>query len=185
MATVFSHAIAAAALGAAATAPKKISARFWILSVICSALPDADVAGFYFGVRYGSMFGHRGFTHSLFFAVLLGCLVALSFFRQHTQGAQRVGLIIYFALVTASHTLLDAMTDGGLGVALFAPFDETRYFLPWRPIEVSPIGPAFFSPRGMEVIVSEIVWIWTPSLVLILAVWSYRHLRRRFSDRSD
>ena len=40
------------------------------------------------------------------------------------------------------------MIDGGLGCALFWPFDLTRYFAPWRPIPVAPIGMDFFSPHG-------------------------------------
>ena len=178
MATIFSHAVAAVAIGKACT-PNKMAWRFWALTVLCSILPDIDVIGFAFGIRYGDLFGHRGITHSLFFALLLGCAVVLLFFKEGAQSISKSGLIAYFALVTASHPLLDAMTNGGLGVAFFAPFDATRYFLPWRPIEVSPIGMDFFSPRGMEVLMSEIVWIWLPSLALILAVWLYRHLAQR------
>ena len=60
---------------------------------------------------------------------------------------------LYFFLATASHGLLDAMTDGGLGVAFFSPFDNRRYFLPWTPIRVSPIGiEPFFTARGLEVL---------------------------------
>jgi inner membrane protein len=74
----------------------------------------------------------------------------------------------YFFLATASHGLLDAMTDGGLGVAFFAPFDNHRYFLPWTPIRVSPIGIGrFFTSRWLAVIRREILWIWVPVVVLI------------------
>ena len=45
----------------------------------------------------------------------------------------------------ASHGVLDALTDGGPGVAFLAPFDDTRYFFPWRPIRVSPLWRGFFS----------------------------------------
>ena len=45
---------------------------------------------------------------------------------------------MFLFLAIASHGLLDAFTDGGLGVAFFAPFDSTRYFFPVTPIEVSP-----------------------------------------------
>jgi inner membrane protein len=84
---------------------------------------------------------------------------------------------MYFFLATASHGFLDAMTDGGLGVAFFSPFNNTRYFLPWRPIRVSPIGVTrFFSHRGLEVIRSELLWIWLPSALLIVSAWI---LRRR------
>src|SRR5262245_62425304 len=58
--------------------------------------------------------------------------------------------------VLASHGLLDTLTDGGLGAALFWPFDLTRYFAPWRPIPVSPIGLAFLSPYGLSVAATEL-----------------------------
>src|SRR6267378_8050335 len=56
------------------------------------------------------------------------------------------GLWRFFFLATASHGLLDAMTNGGLGVAFFAPFCDTRYFLPWQPIVVSPA----IDPRALR-----------------------------------
>jgi inner membrane protein len=83
-------------------------------------------------------------------------------------------LCAYFFAVTASHGLLDAVTNGGLGIAFFAPFDGTRYFLPWRPVEVSPIGlAAFFTARGLEVLKSEFVWIWIPASVIFLGAWLF------------
>ena len=79
--------------------------------------------------------------------------------------------------MTASHGFLDAMTDGGLGVAFYSPFNNTRYFLPWTPIRVSPIGVSrFFTGRGLAVIQSELLWIWLPSAFLIISFWI---LRRR------
>ena len=87
-----------------------------------------------------------------------------SLFRAVERGSRRWWqLITYFFIVTASHGILDAMTDGGLGVAFLAPFDNSRYFFPWRPVMVSPIGVApFFSRYGLNVLLSEIVWIWEP-----------------------
>ena len=62
----------------------------------------------------------------------------------------------------------DAMTTGGLGVAFFSPFDNSRYFFPWRPIKVSPIGIGkFFTMRGIQVLKSELLWIGLPSIVFI------------------
>jgi inner membrane protein len=63
------------------------------------------------------------------------------------------------------------MTTGGLGVAFFSPFENSRYFLPYRPIKVSPMGfQKFFSEWGLEVIKSEIIWIGIPLLVLLLSI---------------
>jgi len=79
---------------------------------------------------------------------------------------------VYFFLATASHGLLDAMTDGGLGVGFFAPFDNHRYFLPCPPSRVSPTGVGrFFTDRGLAVLQSELLWIWLPAMLLALSVW--------------
>lgn len=78
MATIISHSIAALALGKA-FAPRNPSLKFWFLTALCPVLPDLDVIGFAFGIRYSEMLGHRGITHSLPFALALGILVALLF----------------------------------------------------------------------------------------------------------
>ena len=178
MPTVFSHGIAALAVGQA-VAPSGMPSKFWVATAVCAALPDLDVVSFAFGVRYGDMFGHRGITHSFSFAALLGFVVVLVWFRELPIFSTRwLLLVTYFFVVTASHAVLDAFTNGGLGVAFFAPFTGERYFFPWRPIEVSPIGiNAFISGRGVSVLLSEIKWIWLPSGVVALVGWL---LHRRF-----
>jgi inner membrane protein len=171
MASVFSHAVAAVGIGACFYRPGTPK-RVWVAGALCSVIPDLDVIGFRFGIRYGDFWGHRGFTHSILFAALLATLVVLAAFRQGIPGLGRFALWTYFFLATASHGLLDAMTDGGLGVAFFSPFNNTRYFLPWTPIRVSPIGISrFFSHRGLEVLQSELLWIWLPAALLILVAW--------------
>jgi inner membrane protein len=174
MASVFSHAVAALGIGACFYRPG-IPKRVWVAGALCSVMPDLDVIGFHFGVHYGDFWGHRGFTHSLLFAALLASFVVLLAFRQALPGLGRFVLWIYLFLATASHGLLDAMTDGGLGVAFFSPFKNTRYFLPWTPIRVSPIGiTRFFSRRGLEVVQSELLWIWFPAALLIFAAFLIR-----------
>jgi inner membrane protein len=179
MPTVFSHSIAALALGHA-VAPAGMPAKFWIASAVCAALPDLDVLSFAFGIRYTHMFGHRGITHSFSFALLLGVVVVLLCFREvPILSGHWLLLASYFFVITSSHALLDALTNGGLGVALLAPFTNNRYFFPWRPIEVSPIGlQSFLNQRGLNVLLSEIRWIWLPSGVIVAAAW---FLRRRFN----
>jgi inner membrane protein len=128
-----------------------------------SLLPDVDVIGFAFGIQYGDPWGHRGATHSLLFAVAVGTVVGLAapLFRRPA-----VRTAVLASLVLASHAVLDTMTDGGLGCALFWPFDLTRYFAPWRPIPVAPIGLAFFSGGGL-VALTELV-LFGPALVFAL-----------------
>jgi inner membrane protein len=175
MASAFSHAIAAAALGSAfRTSP--MPARFWVLGMTCAVIPDADVIAFAFGIPYEHVLGHRGLSHSLLFAAVLATAVVVTAFRSAEWSMLRGRLWWYFLLATVSHGVLDAMTTGGLGVAFFAPFHDARYFFPFRPILVSPIGVGrFFSQRGLAVIGSEMVWIWGPALVLAVVA----SIRRR------
>lgn len=169
MASAFTHAIASVAIGKISFF-KKVDWKFWILGMFCAVVPDADAIGFKLGVAYESVWGHRGITHSFFFAALLSLVVISIFYSFEKFFSKRwFALFIFFFLATASHPILDAMTTGGLGVAFFAPFDNTRYFFPFRPIQVSPIGIAsFFSEWGWRVLKSEFVWVWIPSIVILV-----------------
>lgn len=178
MPSTFSHAVAAVALGRAYTS-RRLPLRFWIISVACALVPDLDVMCKRFGIDYGDMLGHRGVTHSLLFAAILSGLIVLIAFRKPIEGISRRALFAIFFLATASHGVLDAMVDGTLGVAFFAPFSAERYFLPFRPIVSSPIGLDFFGYAGALVLMNEFIWLWVPSLIVIFAPW----LRSRFSSR--
>ena len=174
MASSISHPVAALSIGACFYRPG-VPKRVWAIGAASAVLPDLDVIGFRFGIRYGDFWGHRGITHSLFFAALVATAVAIIGFRRGTRELSPLRLWTYLFLAMASHGFLDAMTDGGLGVAFFAPFDNHRYFFPWRPIRVSPIGVGrFFGERGLVVLRSELLWIWIPAIVLALAAWSIR-----------
>jgi len=133
-----------------------------------SLLPDSDVVGFALGVSYGDPWGHRGATHSLIAAVV-GSVAAGLAARATRRPAIRTSVVA--ALVLVSHGLLDSLTDGGLGVALLWPFDLTRYFAPWQPIPVAPIGLDFFSAYGLTVSLTELV------LFAPLLVWALRPRR--------
>ncbi|MEQ9443419.1 MAG: metal-dependent hydrolase [Cyclobacteriaceae bacterium] len=182
MASAFGHAFAAFALGTGFPKPL-VNWKFWTLGMVCAILPDADVLGLSFGIPYGSFWGHRGFTHSWLFSLLIGVLVTRLFYR--TKPGMRVSLILiaYFTLCTASHSVLDALTSGGMGVAFFSPWDNTRYFLPGQPIQVSPIGIRnFFTERGIRVILSELVWIGIPGLLLMGCSGLVRMIRKRKTE---
>ncbi|GAB4187165.1 MAG: metal-dependent hydrolase [Calditrichia bacterium] len=148
---------------------KKDRLKRLVLSVMCSVLPDADTIGLRLGVPYESFFGHRGFFHSLPFAGIVALIVIVLFFRKDTiSWVRKLYLWGYFFLITSLHPILDAMTTGGGGVALFSPFDTTRYFLPYTPIVVSPISIRhFFSEWGLSVLKSEFIWIWIPAIAIV------------------
>jgi len=183
MASVISHAVAAAAIGAALP-PPRFPVAVWGLGIAWSVVPDIDVVGFQLGLPYEAALGHRGLTHSLPFAAAIAAVAGwLHRSRGVLANDARNAACAYLFLATASHGVLDAMTNGGLGIAFFAPFSGARYFLPWRPIAVSPIGVAsFFSTRGLQVLATEVVWIWIPAAVLAAAVALIR--RRRSPDPS-
>ena len=129
-----------------------------------SMLPDADVIGFSLGVEYGDPWGHRGATHSLTLAVGIAAAIGIAAPRFRLP---RFRTFAIAAVVLASHGLLDTLTDGGLGCALLWPFDLTRYFAPWRPIPVAPIGLDFLSPSGLFVALTELV-LFAPLIVFAL-----------------
>ena len=178
MRSVPTHFLVGVALGQVAGPRLRHDWRFWTAALVCSTLPDVDVIGFGFGVRYGDLWGHRGMTHSILFAAVMGILVGNWFGGSR---AEKIGQSALLFLITASHGALDAMTNGGLGIGFFSPFDATRYFLPWRPILVSPIGAAFFSLRGLAVIWSEMLWVWLPALVVGVILYSCRKVFDRRS----
>ncbi len=180
MASVFGHVVMAFAMGKSLSSQFHTS-RFWWFTMACCLLPDVDVLGLVLGIPYEHILGHRGFTHSIVFAMLVGVVVPRLAAPTIRYGTRRYWLFaLYFSLVTLSHGFLDALTDGGLGIAFFAPFDSTRYFFPLRPVAVSPIGiSAFVSHEGFRVLFSELVWIGIPVGVWLLCVRVIRKTGRK------
>lgn len=172
MASLLTHALAAGALAQAGRPEWLKSRKFWAAAVVCSMLPDVDVIGMRMGVPYGTLWGHRGLTHSLLFAVIVAGIAAAVTGETAVERWKAWALLF---CITASHGALDAMTNGGLGIAFYSPFDTHRYFFPWRPIEVAPIGlRGFLTARGARVMWSEIVWLWGPIMAAGAALWRQR-----------
>ena len=163
MPTIISHAAVPLALGTG-LGGKRIPRALLLFGVLASMLPDADVVLFRFGATYNDVWSHRGFSHSLGFAIFLGLLVALLL-------RKRAPPLLAFAFVAssaASHGLLDMLTNGGHGIAFLWPLSDQRYFFDWRPIQVSPLAATRFLTKGAVVAKTELVWIWLP-LILVSA----------------
>jgi len=152
MASLGHIAVGLAAARVHRTAPPRWSSMAWWSAL--SMLPDADVVGFGLGVEYGDPWGHRGATHSVTFAFAVATALGVA---APKLGLPAVRTWLIAALTLVSHGLLDTLTDGGLGCALLWPFDLTRYFAPWQPIPVAPIGLDFISPYGLLVAATELV----------------------------
>jgi inner membrane protein len=164
MPTVFSH--PAAAIGAFPWFRRRLGHPGVLLAgMVLTLLPDIDVIGFRFGIAYGDLLGHRGLTHSLIFALVVGGLAAWPASR--LAGAGWRVLFLYFFLCLASHGLLDALTDGGLGIAFLSPFSNERFFFDFRPVRVSAISvQRFFAGDWPGLLAMEFRWIWLPALAL-------------------
>ncbi len=171
MPTIITHGVVGLAGGKLLTRNQQ-PASFWIFAGLLPILPDADVLAFSFGIPYHHVLGHRGFSHSLLFALLLGILASFLFRGKSKEFPWHwSSYALFFTCIVATHGVLDAMTNGGLGVAFFAPFDNTRYFLPWRPIPVAPIGiHQFFTDSGLRVALTETGLIWLPLGILTVLV---------------
>lgn len=177
MPTIVSHSFIAFVLGkifrGSPSFPEWIgSYKFWLFSFACSILPDIDVIPMSLGVPYAHMFGHRGFSHSILFVLLVAFIFAYVGFREvKLNNKQWLLLLIYFFFLGLSHILLDALTNGGLGIGFFMPFDSTRYFFSYRPIRASPFSfLRFFNSEGQKILVSELIWVWIPSVIFLVIV---------------
>ncbi len=177
MATISPHPLVPITIGLIA-GKDRVSPKLMFWSAVAAIIPDGDVIAFNFGISYASEFGHRGFTHSIIFAVLIGVIGVL--FHKQLMATKLWAFLMLF-LGTVSHPFLDAFTNGGLGVAAFWPFTDVRYFWPATPVEVSPIGAGFFSSRGMAVLISEIVWIVAPLIVTSIVG---RYVVRKIEDKN-
>ncbi len=172
MASIFGHVAASTALGYAFF-PKQTRPATLLLAGFCAFAPDLDVLAFRFGIPYESQWGHRGWTHSLVFALLLGGLMTWLFRMGKTPekafpGGANFRILVWLVFSTLSHPLLDMLTDGGRGCALWWPFSTERIFFPFRPVAVSPMSiSGFISEWGLTVLASEFVWIGLPALALV------------------
>jgi inner membrane protein len=156
------HIAAALAISRAYERGREGSGRTAMVLCALSLAPDLDAIGFRFGIPYGAPWGHRGATHSLAMALVLATVAALS----HRSRAFWT-FLPWAVAVAVSHGVLDAMTDGGHGVAFLWPWSAKRIFFGWRPIPVAPIGARLLSMRGLRVALWEAI-VFSPAWVFAL-----------------
>jgi len=121
---------------------------FW--SVFCATIADIDLIGLFLSLPVNSLLGHRGFTHSIFFAFFISLSVCLIFFREFNFKEKRFYfLFINFFLIGLTHPILDALTSKYYGVALLSPFSNYRFAWPWSPINDNIGEVGFFNYYGI------------------------------------
>jgi inner membrane protein len=178
--TVFTHAL----VGGAFTQVAPAGPPRWkvlLILVLIAIVPDLDVLAFSLGIPYAHPLGHRGLSHSLFFAGALSFLVCLAFFYEPSRLSKRWWWLVGITfLAAASHGLLDTATDAGKGIGLLIPFSEKRYFFEFRPIRTATVNPlSFFQRRSLDILKSEVVWVWLPLLLASVIYQMGRFLRQR------
>jgi inner membrane protein len=169
MPTIVSHAAVPLALGIG-FGRNRVPRSLLVAGMIASMLPDADVIFFRFGATYDDVWSHRGFSHSLGFAIFLGLLASLALRRF----APPLVAFAFIAASAASHGLLDMMTNGGHGIAILWPITDQRYFFDWRPIRVAPLALSRFPARAAAIATTETLWIWLPAIAVALGLRAWR-----------
>ncbi|HEX4632525.1 MAG TPA: metal-dependent hydrolase [Gemmatimonadales bacterium] len=164
MASPWAHALAGAAVGALYQGPER--RRVMTLAAICAVAPDLDLIGWPLGVPFQAPLGHRGLTHSIPFAVLIGAAAAAAFLRMLPSRDRLIaGLVL--VLATATHSLLDALTTySPTGPAFWAPFSNARYRFLWTPLTGEG---GFRTGFGREAL-----YVCLPALVVILGIEWWR-----------
>jgi inner membrane protein len=165
---------------AVAIGPQRIGWRLALVGAGCGVLPDADFLLYLLHIdAYSGTYGHRGFTHSMGFALLMGALGALLAGRGGPRSRWLTGT--FLALCTFSHPVLDGLIDRGICNAWFWPLDGARHCLPWRPVPMQCV-PLFGLDRWQQ----ELLWIGLPLLLLAnagqLLRWWGRSWRQRRTE---
>lgn len=155
---------------AAALAVAKPPVRWTLLAVAAaaSAAPDVDtVSHRVFRLPLSSIYAHRGFTHSLFVAVAVGCVAAIFHKRLHVRPLTAAVVV---GASMASHGILDMMTDRGLPVAYLWPLSSVRLFADWRPIHSPEVQLAHLGSELLPRLQSELWQLILPMLAIALAI---------------
>jgi inner membrane protein len=169
MATIFTHAVVGLGL-ARVGAARPMSWGYWGLATILPVLPDLDV---YSPAAYGDALGHRGITHSLAFAAVVGMIAAAATFRLFRVKWWRLALL-FFAII-ASHGLLDAFTKGGWEIPFFWPLGGQ--YGDWGPIPASDMNFELSDLGQSQSLHAELVWVWLPTGLVVGLVTLWRRLR--------
>lgn len=167
MPSLLGHAAAGLAITAAFHGDK-LPRRTWALAACCAMAPDLDWFVSLLNMHRGHVLNHRGAAHSLFAALVIA---AAAYYLCLRKDQRRGAVWLCLTIAALSHGLLDALTAGGVGVALFMPFSETRWACVWQPGKVAPL------PLGREHTWSFLYSLWTEALwiglpALVLTAWS-------------
>lgn len=160
------HALVGASIVTACLAPDAPRRTATLLAGAALAItPDFDfIPPWIFGA---SREWHRGFTHSLGFALLVGVALFL------LMGRRRLRAVIALTAGLISHGLLDCLTSiRGGGVELFWPILSSRYKIGLTDLFEPGPGPETVAGLITQLVTSTLteLLIFGPLLVLVLFI---------------
>ena len=126
------------ALAAHVGAGRQLGARAIAVGAGAGLLPDIDVLFSIGGDYFDAIASHRGITHSLFFAPIVGPLLGWAAWRIDgtLDGARLKRWVLALTAALFSHPLLDLMTP--YGTQLLLPFSNARFAIDAMPI-IDPV----------------------------------------------
>ncbi len=116
------------ALGACmgeAFAGKTVGKKAMLWGVLAQSVPDIDFVAAFWLDTSSNLLTHRGFTHSILFAVIITLLMAVlaeRWHRPHNISFRR--WVFFFGAAILTHIFLDAFNNYGVG--WFEPFNHLR-----------------------------------------------------------
>jgi inner membrane protein len=155
----------------AAIYPQRRARRLFIALLVGAFVANAADLDFLLVFALHSKAWHRGFSHSIIFALLVCLLFALSVGKRYVKEALAYGLAF------ASHGVLDYLTtkEGG-GVELLWPFSTERLVPGWWGLSELPSRLPLTGI--LKALVLEFV-IFTPLLLVVLLL---RKIAAKHSD---
>jgi inner membrane protein len=123
------------------------------------AIPDLDLLPIAFLGPWGEFLYHRGFSHALWFGLVVGPLCGYAARRWYAQGKKAVdpaslgAWIGLFVLALVTHPLLDVFTT--YGTQLFTPFSSYRFAVH----AVSIIDPVY----TLILVSALVIWALAPA----------------------
>ena len=182
MASLLAHAAVPLIARQAFPVPGGLERRLAVVAVLCACWPDLDLLTLAFEIRPNELLGHRGLSHSLFTAAVVALVAGVVGFRKLGLGSRPWWRVVAFLFgAAASHGLLDALTTGDIGVALFAPLENGRHLAPFKLLPVCPGGMnEYFGAWGMWTLANEVLYVLIP-LALVVSVLRDPELKRRMA----
>jgi inner membrane protein len=140
---------------------KRIGRKAMMVGAAAQSLPDIDFLAAFWLDTTRNLLAHRGFTHSLLFAVLASLAMAALLRRWRVfSSVTYLRWLIFWLMQVLIHVFMDAFNNYGVG--WFEPFSQRR--ISFNTIYVAD---PFFS-------------IWPGIALLILVIIRKTHLRRKW-----